>query len=83
MQSTLGRSGVRELADLLIVEYAGALPPGQVLALVVRAERSLARLPELPAQTRLLMCEALVRRLIADRVVALGRPPITTRRHRT
>ena len=77
MHSTLSRTGCRELADLLILEYAGALPPGQVLALVVRAERSLARLHELPADTRLLMCESLVRRLIADRVVALGRAPST------
>ena len=43
------RVGVRDLADRLTLEYAGAVPPGQVLALVFRAERSLGVRGGLPA----------------------------------
>ena len=46
------RAGVRDLADRLTLEYAGAVPPGQVLALVFRAERSLGVRGRLPAATR-------------------------------
>jgi hypothetical protein len=70
------RAGVRELADRLTLEYAGALPPGQVLALVFRADRSLASLGGLPATTRLEICEGVARRLLSDRLA--GRADVSS-----
>jgi hypothetical protein len=68
------RAGVRDLADRLTLEYAGAIPPGQVLALVFRAERSLvAGGRRLPAATRLEVCEQVVRRMLTDRLADYSR----------
>jgi hypothetical protein len=36
-EARLRRAQLQQLTDRLIVEYAGAVPPGQVLAAVVRA----------------------------------------------
>ena len=67
------RAGVRDLADRLTLEYAGAVPPGQVLALVFRTERSLGARGRLPAATRLDVCEQAVRRLLTDRLAPYSR----------
>jgi hypothetical protein len=66
--SAENRARVRELADRLTLEYADAVPPGQVLALVFRAERSLGTRGRLPAATRLEVCEQVVRRLLTNRL---------------
>jgi hypothetical protein len=70
------RAGVRDLADRLTLEYAGAIPPGQVLALVFRAERSLVAGGRLPAATRLEVCEQVVRRMLTDRLAHYSRSSI-------
>ena len=62
------RSEVRELAERLTLEYSGAIPPEQVLALVFRADRSLASLGHLPVDARIEICEKVVRRLLTDRL---------------
>ena len=64
------RTAVRDLADRLTLEYAGAVPPGQVLALVFRADRSLVAAGSLPAPTRLEVCEQVVGRMLTDRLAA-------------
>lgn len=68
------RAGVRELAERLALEYAGAFPPGQVLALVFRAERSLGAGGRLSRPARLDLCEQVVRRMLTDRLAALSWP---------
>jgi len=70
------RAGVRDLADRLTLEYAGAVPPGQVLALVFRAERSLGVRSGLPAATRLEVCEQVVRRLLTERLAHYSRSSV-------
>jgi hypothetical protein len=69
------RSEVRELAERLTMEYSGAIPPGQVLALVFRADRSLASLGNLPVDARIQICENVVRRLLTDRLAHLSVSP--------
>ncbi len=68
------RAGVRDLAERLTLEYAGALPPGQVLAMVFRAERSLGTRSRLPDAIRLEVCEQSVRRMLTDRLAAQSWP---------
>ena len=70
------RVGVRDLADRLTLEYAGAVPRGQVLALVFRAERSLGVRGGLPAPARLEVCEQVVRRLLTDRLAHYSRASV-------
>lgn len=55
----------RELTEQLIVEYAGAVPPGQVLSTVVRADHLLVA-SHLGAERRLATCEVVVRRALAE-----------------
>jgi len=62
----------RILADRLIVEYAGAVPPGQVLAAVLRAHLGLTRHVDLSDSARMAMCELAARRALTERVA--GRP---------
>lgn len=62
------RAATRALADRLVVEYAGALPPGQVLALVYRTAGRLAGVPDLTPDARLETCEIAVRRALTDRI---------------
>jgi hypothetical protein len=62
------RTAVRDLADRLIVEYAGAVPPGQILALVFRAAHRLAGVGALDEAVRLTVCEEAVRRSLTDRI---------------
>lgn len=57
----------RTLADRLIAEYGGAVPPGQVLAAVFRVNRALVGQPGLSATARMDICESSTRRLLSDR----------------
>jgi hypothetical protein len=60
-----GRREVRGLADRLVVEYAGAVAPGRVIAAVYRAYRLLIAGGTAPG-ARLDLCEAVVRRQLTD-----------------
>jgi len=62
------RARLRELADRLVVEYAGALPAGQVIATVLQASRDLDRGGRLPPRTHLTTCESIVRRVLTERL---------------
>ena len=68
------RQAVRELADQLVVEYAGALPPGQVLALVHRTAHRLSVSPVWRGDHGIEMCEVLVRRILTERLGHLSSP---------
>jgi len=61
---------VRELAQHLAVEYAGAVPPGRVAAIVCRAHLVVVRYHVAPEQ-RLETCESIARRQLTD-MVATG-----------
>lgn len=59
------RQARQHLADRLILEYAGAVPAGQVLAAVLRAEQLLqAYHPD--EERRMSLCEELVRHRLAE-----------------
>lgn len=60
----------RLLADRLILEYAGAVAPGQVLAAVFRAHHSLAVPLGLSMAAKVDICESFARRLLTDQVAA-------------
>lgn len=60
------RQARSELADRLILEYAGAVPAGQVLAAVLRAEQLLHTFQK-DEVSRLALCEELVRHRLAER----------------
>jgi hypothetical protein len=62
------RQDIRELADQLVVEYSGALPPGQVMALVHRTAHRLSHSPVWRGDHAAEMCEDLVRRVLAERL---------------
>jgi hypothetical protein len=62
------RAACRELADRLSVEYCGAVPPGQVLAIVFRTAHRLAAVSALSPETRLEECEAAARRALTERI---------------
>lgn len=64
------RDQCRLLADHLIVEYAGALAPGQVLAAVFRAHHSLAGQAGLSGTARMDICESTARRVLTDQLSA-------------
>lgn len=64
------RERCRLLADQLIVEYAGAVAPGQVLAAVFRAHRSLTGPLGLTLEAEMNICESFARRLLTDQVSA-------------
>ncbi len=66
------REQCRVLADRLILEYAGAVAPGQVLAAVFRAHHSLAGQLGLSVAARMDICELSARRLLTDQVSARG-----------
>ena len=65
--------GLTALAERLCCEYAGALPPGQIMALVFRANHMVATPPALTADVRLTTVEAVVRRLLTERLAVMGR----------
>ena len=52
------------LTDRLTLEYGGSVPPGQILAAVLRADRLLGYCDAGPDRTAL--CEMLVRRQLAE-----------------
>ncbi len=66
------RRARNELADRLIVEYAGAVPAGQVLAAVLRAEQLLRSFQQ-DEPSRLALCEQLVRHRLTERTSRRGR----------
>ncbi|GAA1542408.1 hypothetical protein [Nocardioides humi] len=68
------REARQQLADRLMLEYAGSVAPGQVLAAVLRADLLLAPYHATPA-ARLTLCETLVRSRLTERVAR--------RRHRS
>lgn len=69
----------RELTEQLILEYADAVPPGQVLSVVVRADNLLVS-EHFDAERRLATCEAVVRRRLAERAARGPRTPDRTSR---
>jgi hypothetical protein len=70
-QTGVRRSQRRELTARMQVEYAGALPPGQVLAVVTRAELLVARTHTEPWSADLQeVCETVVRHMLARRVAS-------------
>lgn len=60
------------LADRLMLEYAGAVAPGQVLAAVIRVDRLLGGCQRDPHQ-RIALCEDLVRRRLTEQTAGFGR----------
>lgn len=67
------RQARQDLADRLILEYAGAVPAGQVLAAVLRAEQLLqAYHPD--EGRRMSLCEELVRHRLAERTARRSAP---------
>ena len=70
---TSTRVGLTDLADQLCCEYAGALPPGQILALVFRANHMVSTQPNLATDVRLTTVEAVVRHLLTERLAVMGR----------
>lgn len=62
------REECRLLADRLIVEYAGAVAPGQVLAAVFRVHRSLAGTLGLSTAAEMHICESFARRVLTEQV---------------
>ncbi|WGX95089.1 hypothetical protein [Nocardioides sp. L-11A] len=59
------RQARQHLADRLILEYAGAVPAGQVLAAVLRAEQLLQAYHPDEAR-RMTLCEELVRHRLVE-----------------
>ena len=71
------RRSRRDLADRLIVEYAGAIPAGQILAAVLRTERLVdAWHPE--EDRRMALCEELVRHRLVERTARHASPRART-----
>lgn len=65
------RNQRRELTARMQLEYAGALPPGQVLAAVTRAELLVARTHEEPwSSDRQDVCETIARHLLTLRLAS-------------
>ena len=65
---------LRELTDRLIVEYAGALPPDQILAAVIRAQHLMGRDRRPWPSERVALCETFARQQLSLR---LTRPEMT------
>jgi hypothetical protein len=63
-----GRDQCRALDDQLIAEYAGGVPPGLVLATVLRAHLVVARQGDLHVSQRMHFCETIARRLLTERI---------------
>jgi len=69
IETALRRRHRRELAERMQMEYAGALPPGQVLAAIARAEIVLARSHRHPWSPDVQdLCETIVRHLLTRRL---------------
>lgn len=63
----------RNLVDKLMVEYAGAVPPGQILAAVTRAHRLVTKTRLGRSIGDMTLCEAVARRSLADRIISGAR----------
>jgi hypothetical protein len=59
----LSRDSRQLVADRLILEYAGSVPPGQVLSAVLRVDRLVGRYD---GPDRVALCESMVRRRLAE-----------------
>jgi hypothetical protein len=66
------RTQLRDLADRLVVEYADALPPGQVLATVYRTAQRVRGVPGLSHQIHQQSCEQSARRILSERATSRG-----------
>ncbi len=62
------RAHRRDLVDQLLTEYAGALPPGQILAIVARTHRLVSREPGPWSVERGALCESIVRHALTRRL---------------
>lgn len=71
------RALLRQVADRLIGEYAGILPPGQVLAVVFKANHSVGLQRSIARESRLALCEQFARELLSQRVAAHARVPVS------
>jgi hypothetical protein len=69
-EARLRRAQLQQLTDRLIVEYAGAVPPGQVLAAVVRAQRLMGPDGISMSSERIALCERFVRQQLSLRLSA-------------
>lgn len=58
----------RALGDRLMMEYAGSLPPGQVLAAIARADLIVTSLDGRYSSDRIGLCESIARRNLTDRI---------------
>jgi len=67
-QARLRRAQLQELTDRLIVEYTGAVPPGQVLAAVVRAQRLIGHEGRTWSSERIALCERFARQQLSLRL---------------
>ena len=74
------RQRVRDLADRMVLEYSGALPPGQVLAIVFRAHHVTTGIRGLTVAEKLVAAENLARRLLTERIshTAHGLPALVS-----
>ncbi|WP_344303169.1 hypothetical protein [Nocardioides bigeumensis] len=61
---------LRDLTRRLILEYRGALPPGQVMVAVQDANRILGR--SVVPERRVPACEGIARRVLSERVAAIA-----------
>lgn len=66
------RHQLHDLAESLVAEYAGAVPPGQVFAAVFRSYHALGPNLELTTSQRLTSCEEIARRALTERLARLG-----------
>ncbi|MCX6399327.1 MAG: hypothetical protein NTX33_05280 [Propionibacteriales bacterium] len=73
------RNERRDLAERLMVEYAGSVPPGQILAAVTRAHRLVKANHLGGSNGGMALCEAVARRSIADRIIS-ATPRLTDHR---
>jgi hypothetical protein len=74
MSSSVRTQGaLLDLADQLCCEYAGALPPGQIMALVFRANHLVSHQPPADVDVRRTTVETVVRHLLTERVATTRR----------
>ncbi|MBC9733017.1 hypothetical protein [Nocardioides marmotae] len=73
MDAVTHRRHIIEVAERLVIEFAGTLPPGQVLRTVHRANRLVVH-SVTDEQRAVDLCESIARRLIRDRCAEVGHP---------
>lgn len=72
MDAVTHRRQITSLAERFVVEFAGTMPPGQILRVVHQADRLVLRSAG-DAQDSVDLCEAIARRLICERIVEIRR----------